>query len=1098
MAKKFFRIILPLLICTAISIDFIINSPQSNSDKPIEKKDENIDLVFYENFQNSSEEKWGAKIITHMGIKSLKVPTIENKYFAAGVSYSLEQPLIYDNNLVLEATFYSSETNFIYCSFFNENQDDNYHYSYKNIKNGSWQTLKLHLSWFKDNEYKGKRLNNGDVITKLNFFSGNVGSNPNIYISEIKIYRRKKVKSSSDKTFNDFFETFENTTRSWNGIISDNLPGGRKGYAVKAIDIEDKWFGVCASYQNDNTPIFIVDKNPSFSFSYYIQENTHIYISFFNKTKEDNYHYTIKKPIQNKWSAFSISLLFFTDNSFRGIPIDPGDELTNVRIFAGNSHQSVNLWADDIRLETKKLSTIKPFDMEKRKYAKYTKIDRSTINNLRKIHNKSNREKSILNVGDSISYSMAFMWPMRWNKPGLTINEGYIYLDKNIASKSNMKSHWGKRIINSALQSTRPEVATILFGTNDILKGDSPAKFYDSMEFIIDSCIDNGTIPILLTIPPTKNKSLDTVKEFNYQLRELARSKNIPVLDVFQLFIDQADWTVLLSDGIHPSYFEDSNAGGYCLINESLYELYKIIEMEVLGRPNKKLSPIIDNIPFSYHEDSSIIFNYDFNQTTGGWNGKRIKNNEIPASNGCLMLNPGSELNAKVSSEFNVTPSTCAAISVYAENCKRFRLQIYNKTQNDNFWAAYIKIPQKKWTRFYFDLNNDFQDNENKNKKILFHDNITAINVFADVIDNSSKLYIDDVIIYNATEKSYRSTLIKQFNDIKLDIDALNPFSDFKIIKKTISLNQTFKNSLKKLSPDKLKNLLSEYENLVFRSKFFIKIKTVFNVDNPSFGIGFQNAMQRISPYHEQYKFKGEVKNKIDIYSAQNEYEIFQLYLVPFKDKIKNITINFSDFTHEDNKTLFSNKNFKTYIQDFVTTKESWPICKYILGKKPDPLIPFKETFDLTKETPFLITCCTTKKQKPGDYKGKITITSDNNENYVLNVTLHVWDFSIPLHGRLHTPTTLDFYGFKNFYGYDPSSETRRIWYKFCLDHRIDPTDLYHFGLSPRLEDLDYCESLGLRTILFGGNHYSKSIKNAGTVKKYYAALKQKIFYIKA
>ena len=1090
MITKTFKIFLPLLICTAIYVEFILNLPQCSTSKS--NIHENLNLVFYENFEKNVGEKWGAKIISHMEKKCLKLPAIDNNYFAAGASYSLDSSVSYDANLVLEIIFYSSEANFLYCSFFNKNQNDNYHYRYKNIKPNSWQTLKLNLSWFKDNEYKGKILNKDDVITKLNFFSGNPGSTPNIYIDEIKIYMRPAFKPSSGENYNNFFEDFESSKRLWKGTISTTPPEGTKGSAVKAIEIEDKWFGVCASYSSDDNPIFIIDKNPTISFSYYIKEKTSIYVSFFNRTKNDNYHYTIKNITQNKWTTFSGSLMFFTDNSFRGIPIDPGDEISTIRIFAGRANQSVNLWVDNVNIETKELSQSKPFDMEKRKYAKYTLINRSVIKKLRNIHNKSNREKTILNVGDSISYSMAFMWPMRWNKPGLTINEGYKYIDKNTAAHSDMKSNWGKKVIGSALKSIKPEVATILFGTNDILKNDNPGKYYSNMEHIIDSCLKQGTIPILLTIPPTTLKPIDTVKTFNYQLRELARLKKIPVLDVFQMFVDQSNWKSLLSDGVHPSYFEDNEACGYYLINESLYEMYKILETEVIGRPRKKLADIIDNIPFSYPEDSSVILNYNFNKSKEGWNGKLIKKNEVPGSDGCLRLNHGAELNAKVSAQFDVTPSTCVAVSVYAENCRRFRLQLYNKTHKDNFWAAYIKVPQKKWTTYYFDLNKDFQDNEHKNKQIFFHDNITSINIYADITDDSSKLYIDEVIVYNATEQSYKSTLNKQFNEFKPEFDELSSLSESKIIKKTIQLNNRFQKQFKNLSPEKLKNIFSEYKNLIFKSKMFINTTKIFSAKNPSFGVGYQTAMKRISPYHDLYKFEGKITSNITIYSAKNEYEIFQLYLVPFQAEIKNISFSFSDFTHQDNITKFSNENFKTYIQGFVTTKESWPVCKYVLGKKPDPLIPLREPFLLTNETPFLVTCYTPKDQKPGKYTGSITVTSENNENFVFNIELQVWNFTIPLHGRLHTPTTLDFGALKQFYGSNPSRDVRRNWYKFCLEHRIDPTDLYHLGISPHIEDIDYCESLGLRTILLGGNHYSKNIRNKNDVKKYHSSLKQK------
>ena len=77
-----------------------------------------------------------------------------------------------------------------------------------------------------------------------------------------------------------------------------------------------------------------------------------------------------------------------------------------------------------------------------------------------------------------------------------------------------------------------------------MLKGASPGEYMGNMEYIVDRCLEAGSIPILLTIPPASPTSLDKIRTFNNQLEQLAFEKRIPVVDVFQLFLDQKDWEI--------------------------------------------------------------------------------------------------------------------------------------------------------------------------------------------------------------------------------------------------------------------------------------------------------------------------------------------------------------------------------------------------------------------------------------------------------------------------------------------------------------------------------------------------------------------------
>ena len=595
--------------------------PDPKIDKELPSQNKN-DFVLNESFDSEKDSYWTGEYTVLNGKRILSLHSIDNKYFGVGASYQPPTPIAYlDTNMELSFSYFTGNNSSIYLSFYNDTKKDNFHYEWRNITPHSWETANIPIRWFTDNENLGKTIDNGDKITRLNFYAGTPAKKPIVYIDNVslrKVTKNESPSSSGKKHENVFIENFETTALDWHGIRTANLPANRKGTAIKAIPISNKWFGVTASYESP-TYLFTIDKNPYISFSYFIEEQQNIYVSVYNKTKDDNYHYWIKKPTVGSWQSFTKSFLFFSDNSFKGIPISPGDVLTSVRIFAGNPGQIVNLWIDDVKLEANETQLAPSFELQKRAMAPYTRIDRNIVNHLRSIYTPDNRQKSIMNLGDSISNSMAFVWPIRFGQHGMLANEGYYYFEKEMSAQPSQKSSWGKEQIDKLLKNAHPETITILFGTNDILLGGTPGSYLANMEYIIDRCLEAGSIPILLTIPPTTRASLDIVRQYNNQLEQLAFEKQIPVIDVFQLFIDQKDWKSLLFDGIHPNFFEDGKSGGYDLINSAVFEMYKMLEMEVMQRPKKEHSFIPPNK--SYPDQSQILFSYNFERGSQGWGG---------------------------------------------------------------------------------------------------------------------------------------------------------------------------------------------------------------------------------------------------------------------------------------------------------------------------------------------------------------------------------------------------------------------------------------------------------------------------------------------
>jgi len=1111
-----------ILFFGALAVIYFLNPASERWGEGVPKQlrvesEQKSKTIFKEDFESGNLRSWTGKRAIVDGRTALALVAVpENKYFGMSAVYDPEKKIMpYSAGLELRFKYFAKSGSFVYVSFLNETKDDNYHYYLRGIKTGKWVDAAVPLRYFSDNEFKGKPLSAGDVITKLNFFAGTPGETAAVYIDDVEIGvisgtglpAGSPDQAPELKKFTEDFESPDVQTR-WNGTLDSELPAGRQGHALLALPARDKYFDVVASL-NSSEVIFVVGKDSAVEFEYYIDQPVNIYVSLFNLTKNDNFHFEVHVAVPNSWQKAKIPFNRLVDNSFKGVPIETGDKIGDVKIYAGRPGSSVSLWVDDILISSQEPSEGSSKELSEqaqaivelpaRQFARYEYINRAIIANLRKKYNSSNRPKSILNLGDSISKSMAFVWPMRYSRPGMLINEGYEYIDKDTAAAESKTSSWGREIVDKALKSSRPETVTILFGTNDASTSVYTGSYFANMEYIVQACLDNGSVPVLFTIPPFGSVPAEKLENYNYQIRTIAMEKQVPLCDLYRLFIDQPDWKQLLFDGVHPNFFEDgSKVGGYNLINDIVFEVYKILERDVMLRPEQaKINLIADNFDSPSTSQAQILFYFNFEDGNQGFIGEPVSDISYKNSVSALELVAGDrELEAQCDIQFKVTPATYISVACYAVNCPRFRIQLVNKTQNDNFWAAKEDVPEKKWVRYFFDLNKDFVDNENTGKQIFFDDLITSLRVFGIKLSDESRLIIDDLEIYNASDKTFHEELTAQFDQLKKQIKAglADITGGHPLIDKINSLSKEISLQLPKASGEDLSGLKDKIDILAgLKDKLYFlnQMQAVFADNSPSLGIGYASPMVRISPFHKQYPFKGKVTSSINILSARHEYENFQLYLVPFLDKASDVDIKFNDLTHQNGKDIFPAQNFRWFIEGFVTTKQSFPVAKYRLGKKTDPLLPGTK-FSLGYDQPVWINVYVPSDQEPGTYKGSMSVIHGSGKEISLNITLKVWDFQIPLAGRLHSPTTLDLFMIQDYYKTALTQEKRRQWYKFCLDYRIDPTSLYHYGLSPKAEDLDFCEKLGLRTIVMGGNHDQPDIHNSADVISYYKIVKEK------
>ncbi|NQU24551.1 MAG: SGNH/GDSL hydrolase family protein [Candidatus Nealsonbacteria bacterium] len=216
---------------------------------------------------------------------------------------------------------------------------------------------------------------------------------------------------------------------------------------------------------------------------------------------------------------------------------------------------------------------------------------------MKTVHAKFNGEAGyVAQLGDSITYSMAFWTPIGWDEP-----DQYV-IDDDGLPKRPTQSRWRDtlkgfrdkgpkygnysgwrvgnvlKVIDDVLEQKRPEMAIIMLGTNDISGGKVPERYRPGLEQIVEKCLAAHCIPILNTIPPRRGRQ-EAVQAANEIIRAVAKQHKVPLVDYYTACLrlqpgNAWDGTIISADGVHPSggktnVYTDENLKtcGYALRN---------------------------------------------------------------------------------------------------------------------------------------------------------------------------------------------------------------------------------------------------------------------------------------------------------------------------------------------------------------------------------------------------------------------------------------------------------------------------------------------------------------------------------------------------
>jgi len=199
--------------------------------------------------------------------------------------------------------------------------------------------------------------------------------------------------------------------------------------------------------------------------------------------------------------------------------------------------------------------------------------------------------------------------------------------------------------------------------------------------------------------------------------------------------------------------------------------------------------------------------------------------------------------------------------------------------------------------------------------------------------------------------------------------------------------------------------------------------------------------------------FPGRIQNTIRLSAARNEYESFQLVVLPFGKDINNLSIKVTDLDN-GNGSVISEEHIEISLVGY--NRIDWQAA-YVAEKgwHPDPLIPFSGPVTIPGSTlcqPFWITVYVPPDTPAGLYHGEAVMTASNGESQTARVQLRVWDFTLPVesHLKTHSWDNLDLLaGFYNLEEYPLE------WYqRFCgllLKNRMNPgsAGTHYVNLEP-------------------------------------------------
>ena len=248
------------------------------------------------------------------------------------------------------------------------------------------------------------------------------------------------------------------------------------------------------------------------------------------------------------------------------------------------------------------------------------------IEPMKQVHSRfSGAKGTFAEFGDSITVTMAFWTPLAVEPKNVTADARRAHTQvKNFmkpecwskwkgpefGNNGSMTIRWAEENADKWLTKLNPEVAVIMFGSNDVGQMDV-AEYERRTRIVIQRCLKNGTVVLLTTAPPRSGR-LEKSNQFAEAVRKISREEKVPLIDYCGEILKRRpdDWdgslpqfksmpgdtyevpTLIARDGVHPSNtkeygndFSDTglSRNGFTLRNYLTLMAYSEVIEKVLG-----------------------------------------------------------------------------------------------------------------------------------------------------------------------------------------------------------------------------------------------------------------------------------------------------------------------------------------------------------------------------------------------------------------------------------------------------------------------------------------------------------------------------------
>jgi len=167
------------------------------------------------------------------------------------------------------------------------------------------------------------------------------------------------------------------------------------------------------------------------------------------------------------------------------------------------------------------------------------------------------------------------------NNPGLATASGFntaSVLDSIWADPTWCEAN--ESPLDCEYRQTQPIFSLIMFGTNDVMFFEADLfDFY--MRSIIVETIENGTVPVLYTIP-TRPEFPDKTYQFNQVIIKLADDYDLPLVNLWAAIQDLPFEGVDQLEPIHLSIPEDEQAGDFTTNLDYGYTVRNLVTLQAL------------------------------------------------------------------------------------------------------------------------------------------------------------------------------------------------------------------------------------------------------------------------------------------------------------------------------------------------------------------------------------------------------------------------------------------------------------------------------------------------------------------------------------